>query len=193
MAFESKVDRALHRRGDPMSTHEFLAVLEEITSIAAEPLTAGEHDFLLENTDLEEADLGSGGRVTTNLRIFAGQAKSRATLKENSLSTAEVAALTGRDPANVRRSRLEGALYSPGVGVPGQSLLFPHWQFVEGAPLPGLRMVIPAFPTHFHPLSIERFMTTEHEDLEAMTPVAWLAMGGTPEAVAALADELGYE
>lgn len=59
--------------------------------------------------------------------------------------------------------------------------------------MPGLRKVIPAFPAHFHPLSIERFMMTENEDLEGMTPVAWLAMGGTPDAVAALADELGYE
>lgn len=176
-----------------MSTHEFLAVLEEVTSISAEPLTAGEHDFLLENTDLGEADLGSGGRVTTNVRLLAGQANSRETLRENSLSTAEVAALIGRDPANVRRSRLEGTLYSPGAGVPGQSLLFPRWQFVEGAPLPGLRTIIPAFPTHFHPLSIARFMTTENEELEDMTPVAWLAMGGAADAVAALADELGYE
>jgi len=193
MAFEYEVDRALHRRGDPMSAHEFLAVLEEVTSIAVEPLTAGEHDFLMKNTDLEEPDLDPGGRVATNLRVLAGQARSRAQLNENSLSTAEVASLTGRDPANVRRSRLEGALYSPGAGIPGQSLRFPRWQFVEGAPVPGLRNVIPAFPAHFHPLSIERFMTTENEDLEGMTPVAWLAMGGTPDTVATLADELGYE
>ena len=45
--FEYEVDRALRRRGDPMTTHEFLAVLEEVTSIAVEPLTAGEHAFLM--------------------------------------------------------------------------------------------------------------------------------------------------
>ncbi|HJX78121.1 hypothetical protein [Glutamicibacter sp.] len=193
MAFESEVDRALHRRGDPMSAHDFLAVLEEVTSIAAEPLTSGEHDFLMENTDLEESELSPEGRVTTNMRVLVGQARSRVVLKENSLSTAEVAALLGRDPANIRRSRLEGALYSPGSGVPGQSLRFPRWQFVDGAQVPGLRKVIPAFPAHFHPLSIERFMLTANKNLEDMPPVAWLALGGNPEAVATLADELGYE
>lgn len=193
MAFESQVDRALRRRGTPISTQEFLAVLEEVSSIAVEPLTAGEQDFLLRNTDLTEAGLPPRSLVATNLKVLAGQASSRARLRENSLSTAEVASLIGRDPANVRRSRLEGALYSLGDGVPGQSLRFPSWQFVGGAPLPGLRMVIPAFPTHFHPLSIERFMTTANDDLDGMTPVEWLAMDGAPDAVAKLADELGYE
>lgn len=193
MAFESEVDRALHRRGDPMSAHDFLAVLEEVTSIAVEPLTSGEHDFLMENTDLQASDLSSEGHRSTNIRILAGQARSRLDLRENSLSTAEVATLLGRDPANIRRSRLDGALYSPGSGVPGQSLRFPRWQFVDGSPVPGLRKVIPAFPAHFHPLSIERFMLTANKELENMPPVEWLAMGGNPEAVAVLADELGYE
>lgn len=191
--FEYEIDRALHRRGDPMTTHEFLAVLEEVTSIAVEPLTAGEHAFLMKNTDLTDADLDSSGHVATNLRVIDGQASSRAQLNENSLSTAEVASLTGKGPANVRRSRLAGALYSSGAGIPGQSLRFPRWQFVEGKPVPGLRKVIPAFPAHFHPLSIERFMTTVNEGLEGMSPIAWLVMDDSPDAVAALADELGYE
>lgn len=193
MPFESQLERALHRRGDPMTSHDFLTVLEEITNIAAEPLTAGEQEFLMKNTDLEESDLESRGRVTTNLRVLAGQANSMAALRENSLSTAEVASLLGREASNVRRSRLEGALYAPGAGIPGQSLRFPRWQFIDGAPLPGLRQVINSFPTHFHPLSIERFMTSENEELEGMTPAVWLAMGGNPDAVSSLVDELGYE
>lgn len=193
MAFESEVNRALHRGGDPMTAHDFLAVLEEVTSIAVEPLTSGEHDFLMENIGIQPSDLSSEARVATNMRVPVGQGKSRVLLKENSLSTAEVATLLGRDPANIRRSRLDSALYSPGSGAPGQSLRFPRWQFVEDAPVPGLRKVIPAFPAHFHPLSIDRFMLTANENLEDMPPVAWLAMGGNPEAVAALADELGYE
>ena len=193
MAFESEVDRALHRRGNPMSAHDFLAVLEEVTIIAVEPLTSGEHDFLMENTDLQASDLSSEGHKATNIRVLAGQVRSKLDLRENSLSTAEVATLLGRDPANIRRSRLDGALYSPGSGVPGQSLRFPRWQFVDGSPVPGLRKVIPAFPAHFHPLSIERFMLTANKELQNMPPVKWLTMGGNPEAVAVLADELGYE
>lgn len=193
MAFESEIDRALHRRGNPISTHEFLAVLEEATGISAEPLTLGEREFLLNNTDLVEADLASDGQTATNLVVHTGQIKARAQLNERSLSTAEVAELLGKDPANVRRSRLDGALYSPAAGVPGQSLRFPRWQFVGNAPVPGLREVIPAFPAHFHPLSIERFMMTENAALENMTPVSWLTMGGAREVVITLADELGYE
>lgn len=193
MAFESRVDRALHRRGDPMSAEDFLAVLEEVTSITVEPLTAGERDFLMKNTDLTEADLGSRGHATTHLRVLAGQTRSRVLLNENSLTTAEVAALLGREPANVRRSRLEGDLYSPGSGVPGQSLRFPRWQFVGGSPVRGLRKVLRAFPSHFHPLSIERFMTAPNEELENMTPVEWLDSDGDADVVAKVADELGYE
>lgn len=193
MAFESRVDRALHRRGDPMSTDDFLAVLEEVTSIAVEPLTAGERDFLMNNTDLTETDLSSRGHTTAHLQVLAGQARSRALLNENSLSTAEVAALLGRAPANVRRSRLEGDLYSPGSGTPGQSLRFPRWQFVGNSPLRGLRKVMRAFPSHLHPLSIERFMTTPNQELENMTPVEWLASDGDADVVAKVADELGYE
>lgn len=36
-------------------------------------------------------------------------------------------------------------------------------------------------------------MTTVNEGLEGMSPIAWLVMDGSPDAVAALADELGYE
>ncbi|WP_344033659.1 hypothetical protein [Paeniglutamicibacter psychrophenolicus] len=191
--YEAGLDQALRRRGGPMSAQDFITVVEEVTNISAEPLTAGEVDFLMKHTDLTEADLSPHGRAKTHLRVLAERSRSRALLDEASLSTAEVAALLGRDPANIRRSRLEGDLYSPGVGVPGQSLRFPKWQFVDNTYVRGLRKIIPAFPDQFHPLSIERFMTEPNDELHSMSPVQWLVSGGDPDAVAKLADELGYE
>ncbi len=191
--YETGLDRALRRRGGPMSAQEFISVVEEVSNISAEPLTAGEVDFLTKHTDLSSDELSSRGRAKTQLRVLAERSRSRTLLEESSLSTADVASLLGRDPANIRRSRLEGDLYSPGVGVPGQSLRFPKWQFVGNTHVRGLRKIIPAFPAHFHPLSIERFMTEPNDELDTMSPVQWLVSGGEPDAVARLADELGYE
>ncbi len=191
--YEAELERALHRRGDPMTAREFLSVLAEVSGVATEPLSAGERAFLLDNTDLTEADLSSAGHHEAQLRIAASRVNSVSVLEEGSLSTAQVAALLGRDEANVRRSRLKGDLYSPSAGTPGQSLRFPAWQFVEGRVVPGLRQIIPVMPAYYHPLSIRRFMTTPNDELDGLSPVQWLSQGGPTAVVVRLADELGYE
>ena len=113
-------------------------------------------------------------------------------IRDSSLTTADVAALLGRAESNVRRSRLKGDLYGP-TETTGRTLRFPRWQFVDGHVVPGLRQIIPAFPRYYHPLSIQRFMLTPHEDLDGRSPRDWLLREGPVAVVAELADELGYE
>ena len=159
-----------------------------------EALSAGERSFLLTHTDLVADDLTSDARGAALVAVAQGRAVAAAVVTQNSLTTGEVAALLGRAEANVRRSRLNGDLYAPETGAAGRTLRFPRWQFTDdGRVVPGLRHVLPALPPHLHPLSIERFMTTDVDTLGGQSPVRWLADGGPVEPVIRMADELGYE
>ena len=190
----SALDENLHRRGDPMSTRDFLAVLHEVSGLASEPLTASERAFLLEHTDLREEDLTEEARAATSTAVATEQLLADEAVQDRALSTGEVAKLLGRAEANVRRSRLRGDLYAPGAGSANRPLRFPAWQFTEeGDVVPDLRRVVSAFPRFFHPLSVERFMTAPHEALEGLSPVRWLTRGGDSEPVIGLVEELGHE
>ena len=68
--YETELGEALHRRGDPMTTQDFLAVLQEVEGGPTEALTAGERAFLLADTDLTEADLSRHGRAATLLAVL---------------------------------------------------------------------------------------------------------------------------
>lgn len=193
MAFESRLAKALQRRDVKISPQVLLSALQEAAGVSTEPLSQGEMDFLLAHSDLDESAFSVENRIIASMKLYSGQAEAQELLEKNSYSTAETARLLGRDSANIRRSRLNGSLYSPSPSIPGQNLLFPAWQFFEGKPLPGLKQVIKAFPKHLHPLSIERFMTAEHEFLQGMSPSAWLAGGGPVQPVLSLVEELGRE
>lgn len=188
-----ELDRALRRRGSPMSTGEFLDVLREIGGGSAGTLTHGESEFLLEHTEVAESDLTDQARAATRLEVAKNRAALDRSILASSLSTGEVAELRGQAEANVRRSRINGDLYSPNAGD-ARGLRFPHWQFTaDGKVVPGLRHIIPTFPRHTHPIVIEDFMKTSNEALEDLPPVQWLTGGGAIDAVVELVDELGYE
>lgn len=163
----------------------------ETSDVGTEPLTQGEREFLLDNTDLTEADLTREGRAAAQEALARSRAQSEDHFTETALTTAEVAELLGRDPAGIRRSKVSGDLYAP-VGHKGTTLLFPAWQFAGRHVVPGLRQIIPAFPRFFHPLSIEHFMTAPNEELNDLSPVQWLVQGGAVRDVVVLVDALGY-
>jgi|SRR5690625_1989199 len=187
------LDRALNRRGSPMTTAEFLDVLREIGGDSAGTLTQGESAFLLEHTDLAESDLSEGARAATRLEVATNRVALDRAVLDDALTTGQVAQLRDQAEANVRRSRINGDLYSPNAGD-SRGLRFPRWQFTaEGHVVPGLRQIIPTFPPHTHPVVIEDFMTTSNEALENLSPVQWLVGGGAAAPVVELVDELGYE
>lgn len=193
-SYVTELGEALHRRGDPMSPQDFLSVLQEVGGSQGEALSAGERDFLLRYTDVAEIDLTDEARAASRMTAIKGRIATDTAVESDALTTREVAQLLGRAPANVRRSRLSGDLYSPGTGITGSSLRFPAWQFTQdGHIVPGLREIIPMFPRSYHPLSIERFMTFPNESLDNLSPVQWLLQGGARGTVVRLIDELGYE
>lgn len=164
--------------------------LHETSTLSSEPLSSSERTFLLENTDLDEEDLTDEARETTRARVLAAQSRATASARERTFSTDEVAQLTGRNPASIRRSVRKGDLYVLNPGDP-TGLRFPQWQFVENRSLPGLAQILDALPGTPHPLSVEAFMSSPREELGGRSAIQWLADDGPVETVVHLADDEG--
>ena len=157
-----------------------------------EPLSADERAFLLEATDLTEADLTPQALEATRIQVAEERALAEKEARVSALTTGEVCELLGRQGASIRRSKLAGDLYALPTNS-GRITLFPAWQFAGDQVVPGLRTIIPNFPQHEHPLTIQQFMTEVNDDLDGRSPVEWLNAGGAVEAVASLVAELAYE
>lgn len=190
--YTARLEGALERRGNPLTVDALLEILREASVSTSEALSAGERDFLLESTDLTEQDLTPQARAAARERVARDRAAAEEQAWAASLTTAEVAERLGRQDASIRRSKATGDLYALPSGS-GRTTRFPAWQFDGQQVVPGLREIVPAFPRHLHPLSIQRFMTTPREELDAHSPVHWLLRGGPVDVVVTLVDELGYE
>jgi len=190
--YTARLEGALERRGNPLTVDALLDVLREASGSTSEALSAGERAFLLETTDLTEQDLTPQARAASRDRVAQDRAAAEEQAWAASLTTAEVAERLGRKDASIRRSKAAGDLYALPSGG-GRTTRFPVWQFDGKEVVPGLRGIVPAFPRHLHPLSIQTFMTTPHEELGARSPVHWLLRGGPVDVVVSLVDELGYE
>ena len=106
-----------------------------------------------------------------------------------SLSTREVADMTGRSPAAIARSAGR-SLYAYHLG---RNLRFPTWQFDDGRPLPGLATVVPALRDDLTPTTVEARMTSaDPEILDGLSPVEWLARGGDPTEVTRVLTEMDH-
>lgn len=77
MDLTRELSRALHRRGDPLSAHEFLEVLYEAVGGLPIPLTAGEQEFLLTNAGLDEVDLSEQASAKDPAGHRAGSMRTR--------------------------------------------------------------------------------------------------------------------
>lgn len=189
--YSAGLDRALQRRGYPMSADDFLAVLSEAGG-EAQPLSAGEREFLTTQAGVPTTDLDpdSDRAKSAQLAVASGQAAAAEQFRKSALTTNEVAALLGRAPSHVRRSHLQGDLYAV---KDGRANLFPRWQFTDdGRVVNGLRRIIGLFPDDFHPLDIAALMTTPADELSGRSPVEWLAGGGQVEPVASLVEALNF-
>jgi hypothetical protein len=72
-------------------------------------------------------------------------------------------------------------------------VVYPEWQFTsDGSVLPGLRQVLLALPTSYHPLDIRTVMTAPAEELGGHSPREWLRGGGNVQDVVAYAEGLNY-
>ncbi|MDP5228644.1 MULTISPECIES: hypothetical protein [Arthrobacter] len=182
------LDGAKKERHISIDNDQFFALAEELADVTTS-LSQGEVDFLVGEAGLP-AEMFERTRIAAaavSVRRVAEDADHRGL---TGLSTSQVSVMLGRAPSNVRRSAGTNDLYTIHARH-NRELVFPEWQFPNGRPLPGLRLVLDSFRVVLHPLDLETFMTSPSEELDGRSPVDWLAAGGAPELVAELAAEIG--
>lgn len=122
--------------------------------------------------------------------MIARTAARAAVLLVLAVTTADVAAALGVSSARVRQRATDRTLYAI---RDADEWRFPRWQFdpETGREIPGLAAVLPSLPATLHPIAVYRFLSEPNPDLEIddrpASPVSWLASGGDPEPVAAIA------
>src|SRR3954464_897700 len=137
-----------------------------------------------------EADLRPRGARERDPRADA--AAGYAAVLAGSLTVAEVARALGVDTSRVRHRlaarQLLGVRRTDGWRLPA-------WQFgADGQPLPGLERVLRVLSGEVHPVALSRFFVTPAPERragrKAVSPRDWLAGGGDPAPIVALARDL---
>jgi len=181
----------LRKRGIDLSDEEFAVLLDD----ALDGLAAGVDDDPTRSlTPVEAAALASGG---ADLRPLGAEepgprAETAATygaLLAGGLTVAQAAARLGVDPSRVRHRLADRTLW--GIRLRAGWRL-PAVQFADdGGMVPGLDRVLPAMPADLHPVAVWRWLAAPISDLPVagapVSPLSWLAAGGRPDEVAALA------
>jgi hypothetical protein len=177
-----------------------------IQGLRATPLALGAVDELPPG---EAALLAEGGfsprRIAEERGPYLDAITEYTALIATAQSVREVAKRLRIDPSQVRRRLGQRTLYGL---KPDEDWLLPAFQFTAaGLPLPGLAVVLPQLPPDLNPVAVYRWFTLPDPDLrldllrtpgagvgfagETLSPHDWLAAGGDPAVVAALAAGLG--
>lgn len=161
------------------------------------PLSPNASAFLAEHGGIPERDLAPAPPATVGAPRPNDPDSPFWTMHEwsrvvtSSRSVVQVAAMLGRDQSRVRHMIADGALHAL---TAERTRLLPAWQFEGTKPLPHLRAILAELPGDLHPLELEGWMTTPAPELEvgdvALSPRDWLASGGNPEMVLALARDV---
>ena len=166
------------------------------SNASAVPLSASTADFLARTTlsGLDDDDAREVSRILEDpeyAELVAARHRALVAAGDlaRSLSTREVADMTGRSPAAIARSAGR-SLYAYHLG---RNLRFPTWQFDDGRPLPGLATVVPALRDGLTPMTVEARMTSaDPEILDGLSPVEWLARGGDPTEATRVLTEMDH-
>ena len=166
------------------------------SNASAVPLSASTADFLARTTlpGLDDDDAREVSRILEDpeyAELVAARHRALVAAGDlaRSLSTREVADMTGRSPAAIARSAGR-SLYAYHLG---RNLRFPTWQFDDGRPLPGLATVVPALRDDLTPTTVEARMTSaDPEILDGLSPVEWLARGGDPTEATRVLTEMDH-
>lgn len=188
--FHAPVEALIDRVRPGFSSDELAEALERALerhgSIGTAALTLADQAFWDKHSGIpDDPSLASHAMVAA----VAAAAIHEAT----SLSSGDVALQLGLQPSTVRRYVQDRKLYA--FKANGRTL-FPSWQFIEARrTLPHLAEVLAALPYGSHPQTVQGFFTTPQPDLslagKAATPLDWLASGGEPGPVVALASSVG--
>jgi len=185
--------RALDDAGVPAREFESVAVVALGQIMRRRPAEEPANLF----TEDEARILGEGGLDLSPRRpgepdVVVRTAARYAVMLVQAKSATEVAHSLGVTSARVRQRALERTLY----GIRDRDeWRFPGWQFDDsGRPIRGLGAVFPVMSRDLHPIAVFRFLSEPSPDLEIdenpVSPLAWLATGGDPEPVAAIAATL---
>jgi excisionase family DNA binding protein len=146
----------------------------------------------------EEEALRRGGFDPTmsagrGAALVAEAAAEYASVLGDAVDVGEAARLLGVNDSRIRQRLGERSLY----GIKdGGAWRIPRFQFRGKRVVPSLPAVLPAMPAELHPVAVKRWLTTPNPDLplgpddEATSPLDWLASGGDPAQVVALAQGL---
>jgi hypothetical protein len=152
-----------------------------------------------EFTAEERSVLEEGGADLSPLRAGENEAIIRtaadyAALLSSSLTVPEAARRLGVDGSRVRQRLGSRQMY----GIRRSTgWLLPIFQFEAGHLVPGLERVLPRLNPRLHPLAVVSWFSRPCPDLfrpgdpeeTPLSPLDWLRSGGSPEAVADLADD----
>ena len=127
----------------------------------------------------------------SELGPIAGLAVAQAELVAHSLPVVAVAKRLGVDTSRVRQRIYARSLYAFKHQA---AWLVPAFQLQGRKLVPGLGAVVTALAPTLHPVAVSRWFTTPNADLvlgdAAVSPIDWLAAGGSPEAAHGLAEAI---
>lgn len=177
----SSITEAFARQGLHVTDADIVAAVEALASYGP-VLTAVGADERDAYDDLEFPE-GQGADIEDR----AVDAATRyAALRSATVTVAEAAARLGVDRVRVQQMVTDRKVWAL---RDGRVWRLPVVQFAGQRLVPGLAEVLPRIPAGSHPLSVLGFLTTPQAGLgEGVAPLRWLATGGTPEALAAYAD-----
>ena len=186
----STIDQFFTERGVPIDEDLVLAALSDLL----EPHLAAAGGVALPEAEVAFLDAHAGVRPTRRdeSQALAATTASVTELVARARTVDGAAALAGVHPSRVRHWIGDGTVHAMKIG--GRNLL-PSWQFgADGRPVAHLGEVLAALPSDLHPLSLAGFFTAPVPELEiddrGLSPLEWLASGGDPVTVVALARSL---
>jgi len=151
-------------------------------------LTANEATLLDEAGFAEQQSEGLGALERSRIEFEI--------LLKESLTLNEAAKVLGVSTGRLRQRLQQRTLYGL---KEGPAWRLPRFQFdpnKKGTVVRGIEKVLPHIRPDAHPLAIEKWFSTPHQDLvvgedeKRVAPLAWLSAGKPPEDVAELAKEI---
>lgn len=190
----ARLQSVLATAGVDLSPEELAADLE--TALRQIRVVDMRADVGRQFSESDEAALREGGldldaRRPDEPSAGAVTAAEMTALLIDSIAVSETARRMGVNQSRVRQMLGGRSLF----GIKGErGWQVPLFQFAGDRPIPGVSAVLRAMPEDLHPVEVWAWLSSPEPDLEvrgrAVSPLAWLRSGGSPEPVARLATDL---
>lgn len=176
-----------------VTEEEFAAALEEFADRAGPLRDLRPVEYLGEAQQSTLRKLGASLQPlrADELGPIAGLAATHAEVVSQSTTVSALAERLGVDPSRVRQRIYARSLYA---FKHRGGWLIPNFQLEPHRVIHGVEGVVWKLSPTLHPVAVSRWFTTPNVDLvvadKAVSPIAWLSIGGKPEVVAALAGSI---